>query len=452
MGSPTSYTLADVARHSSPNDLWIVIEGNVYDVTDYCEDHPGGDEILRQFAGKNATTEFQDAGHSNDAYMRLKTLLVGSLESKNMPKDCTERDSCIVPIAVSDGDKNSIQEQTRIGKNAKKYGHLSSTMLAGGLAWLLYTLRQHDWHAIQGYLPQAQVSHVRSSGWIGYLGGFLTATTINIAAATFVSFKAKKTLLLRHRELEDYPRVRQHFLPLASKGSGIVSGKTQQFLTLADRQQIAPNVYRVRLQGDGLVIGLGQHLKLLAEIDGRVVQRSYTPVSPIGNSPEVDLIIKVYPKGQLGNYLLNLPLQSRVEIRGPLGRYSPNPAWKRIACIAGGTGISPIYQVMRDWPGEVTLLYGNETWEDILLREELEQLVLQSPGRVKVHHVLGQPKQDWKGLTGWITRAMIQDLLPKPSSSTGILVCGPDGMVRAIRGHLEAIHTDGEEKANVFVF
>ncbi|KAL2845871.1 hypothetical protein BJY01DRAFT_234780 [Aspergillus pseudoustus] len=437
MGSPTSYTLADVARHSSPDDLWIVIEGN-----DYREDHPGGDEILRQFAGKNATTEFQDAGHSNDAYMRLKTLLVGSLESKNMPKDFTERDSCIVPITVSHGDKNSTQEQTIIGQNTKQYGQLSSTMLAGGLAWLLYALRQQDWHAIQGYLPQAEVLRVPSSGWIVYLGGFLTATTINIAAATIVGFKAKKTILLRHRQLEDYPRVKQHFLPLASKGFGIVM----------DRQQITPSVYRVRLQGDTLVIGLGQHLKLLAEIDGAVVQRSYTPVSPIGNSAEVDLIIKVYPKGQLGNYLLNLPLQSRVEIRGPFGRYSPNPAWKRIACIAGGTGISPIYQVMRDWSGEVTLLYGNQTWEDILLREELEQLVLRSPGRVKVHHVLGQPKQDWKGLTGWITRAMVQDLLPKPSSSTGILVCGPDGLVRAIRGHFEAIHTDGEEKANVFVF
>ncbi|KAL4811866.1 hypothetical protein BDW67DRAFT_189237 [Aspergillus spinulosporus] len=452
MASSASITLAEVARHSSPNDLWIVIEGNVYDVTGYREDHPGGDEILRQFAGKDATIEFQDAGHSNDAYMKLNTLLVGSLQSKTIPENQTEENSRIVSIAVSDRGKIPTQRQTRNGTGTQKHGQLSSILLAGGLALLLSTLKQHSWQPIQGYLSQAQDLRHQSSGWIGFLGGFLTATTITTAAATFVGLKAKKTILLRHRELEDYPRVKQHYLPLPPKGSGTGSEKTQQFLTLADRQCIAPNVYKVRLQGDGLVIGLGQHLKILAEIDGRIIQRSYTPVSPIGSSPTVDLIIKVYPKGQLSNYLLNLPLQSRVEIRGPFGRYSPNPTWKRIACIAGGTGISPIYQVMRDWPGEITLLYGNETWEDILLRDELEQLVLQSPGRVQVYHVLGQPKPDWKGLTGWITQAMIQDLLPKPSSSTGFLVCGPDGMVRAIRGHFEAIDANGEEKANVFVF
>ncbi|KAL4882126.1 hypothetical protein BJY04DRAFT_217449 [Aspergillus karnatakaensis] len=452
MGSQTTYTLADVACHRSPDDLWIVIEGNVYDVTDYSQDHPGGDEILRHFAGNDATAEFQDAGHSSDAYTRLKGLLVGSLESKDRPGDLIETDSFVMPITVSNGVKRSAQEQTTIGKHTKGYGHLGSTMLAGGLTWLLYALTQHNWHVIKSYSPQGEIFPIRPTGWVGYLGGFFTATTINLAAATIVGFKAKKLILRRHRELEDYPRVKQHSLPLTSTGSEIVSGKAQQFLTLVDRQQIAPNVYRVRLQGASLVIVLGQHLKLLAEIDGGVVQRSYTPVTPIGNSTEVELIIKVYPKGQLGNYLLNLPLQSPVEIRGPFGRYSPNPAWKRLACIAGGTGITPIYQVMRDWPGEVTLLYGNETWEEILLREELEQLVLQAPGRIKVHHVLGQPKPDWKGLTGWITRAMIQDLLPKPFSSTGILVCGPDGLVRAVRGHFEAIQTDGEEKANLFVF
>ncbi|KAL4769183.1 hypothetical protein BDW60DRAFT_225206 [Aspergillus nidulans var. acristatus] len=452
MESPASITLAEVARHSSPNDLWIVIEGNVYDVTDYREDHPGGDEILRQFAGKDATTEFQDAGHSNDAFMKLKTLLVGNLQSKTIPENKTEESSRIVSIAVSDGGKITTQRQTMNGKDTPKHGQFSSILLTGGLALLLYALKQQSWQPIQAYLSQGQVLRVQSSGWIGYLGGFLTATTINTAAATFVGFKARKTLLLRHRELEDYPRVKQHYLPLPPRGSSTSGGKTRQFLTLVDRQRIAPNVYKVRLQGDGLEIGLGQHLKILAEIDGRTIQRSYTPVSPVGNSPRVDLIIKVYPKGQLGNYLLNLPLQSRVEIRGPFGRYSPSPTWKRIACIAGGTGISPIYQVMRDWPGEITLLYGNETWEDILLREELEQMVLQSPGRIKVHHVLGQPTPDWKGLTGWITRAMIQDLLPEPSSSTGFLVCGPDGMVRAIRGHFEAINANGEEKTNVFVF
>lgn len=423
---------------------------SVYDVTDYREDHPGGDEILRHFAGKDATTDFVDAGHSSDAYTKLKTLHVGRLSSGDRAQTTPKAKAAVTEIAGVNRDTNS-RNQTAQTKHCKaEYSSLRRVIkgfLWGGPILLLYAFNGYSWHGPQSphLRPQPQ------NGWTSYMGGFLTATAINIVAATMFALRAKRDLLQRHSELEEYPRVRRTALPIRPQGYRGDTIERRQLATLVDRQRIAPRVYRMRLEGNGLAIGVGQHVKILAEIDGTTVQRSYSPVYPVGRQKEVDLIIKIYPNGRLGNYLLNLPLHSRVEVRGPFGRYAPNPAWKSIACIAGGTGITPIYQVMRDWPGEVALLYGSEAWEDIILRDELDELVHQSRGRIRVHHVLHRQDSSWNGLTGLISEGMIRELLPKPAASTGFLVCGADAMVRAIRGHLDAIQA-ASEKADVFIF
>jgi len=53
-----SFTLEEVAKHSSEGDSWIVIDGKVYDVSKFAKVHPGGAGILRLYAGKDATNEF----------------------------------------------------------------------------------------------------------------------------------------------------------------------------------------------------------------------------------------------------------------------------------------------------------------------------------------------------------------------------------------------------------
>ncbi len=68
-----------VARHVTRHDCWMVIEGKVYDVTKFLDEHPGGEDILIDSAGRDSTREFEDVGHSNEARSQLEELYVGEL-------------------------------------------------------------------------------------------------------------------------------------------------------------------------------------------------------------------------------------------------------------------------------------------------------------------------------------------------------------------------------------
>ncbi|PWN42963.1 cytochrome b5 [Ceraceosorus guamensis] len=73
-------TKAQLAEHASHKNLWIVISGQVYDVSKFMDEHPGGDEVLLCEAEKDATEAFEDVGHSDDARALLPPMLVGEIE------------------------------------------------------------------------------------------------------------------------------------------------------------------------------------------------------------------------------------------------------------------------------------------------------------------------------------------------------------------------------------
>ena len=85
-----TYTLSEVARHASKDDCWAIISDDVYDLTEFINRHPGGDEILRA-CGTDATTLFnsrqtQDGQwvgsgtpHSQAAQEQLAKLKIGTI-------------------------------------------------------------------------------------------------------------------------------------------------------------------------------------------------------------------------------------------------------------------------------------------------------------------------------------------------------------------------------------
>jgi len=76
------YTRDEVAKHDSRQDAWIIVEGKVYDITDYVDDHVGGLAILRN-AGGDATEGFKGPQHPSSVWETLDSFLIGTLvESK----------------------------------------------------------------------------------------------------------------------------------------------------------------------------------------------------------------------------------------------------------------------------------------------------------------------------------------------------------------------------------
>lgn len=72
------YTIDDVRQHNTLGDLWIIVDGNVYDITSFAGSHPGGEEILAEFAGTDCTETFRSI-HSTTARNMLAQYRIGVL-------------------------------------------------------------------------------------------------------------------------------------------------------------------------------------------------------------------------------------------------------------------------------------------------------------------------------------------------------------------------------------
>merc|ERR1712087_453880 len=73
------YTASEVASHNSTTDLWIIVDGKVYDVTEYVGEHPGGDAIAKN-AGGDATEGMHGPQHPSRVFDMLVDYHIGDLQ------------------------------------------------------------------------------------------------------------------------------------------------------------------------------------------------------------------------------------------------------------------------------------------------------------------------------------------------------------------------------------
>lgn len=223
--------------------------------------------------------------------------------------------------------------------------------------------------------------------------------------------------------------------------------------------------YRFALPKATDVLGLpiGQHIQISAEISGKEIMRSYTPTSSDDNVGYFDLLIKVctyaylpavfsthshsnatlwqaYEKGNISRYVSLLKIGDKIRVKGPKGQFNYTPFLSReIGMIAGGTGITPMVQIIRaalNNPLDETrlsLIYANVGLDDILLKEELDEFAEKYPSRFKVHYVLNNPPEVWTGSVGFVSKDQIEKLMPPAADDIKILMCGPPPMMTAMK-------------------
>ncbi|ORX99913.1 oxidoreductase [Basidiobolus meristosporus CBS 931.73] len=84
MTTPKHYTASEVATHSTEKSAWVCYKNKVYDVTSFLSSHPGGDDVILEYAGKDITKVLADIDiheHSEAAYEMLEDLCIGELPS-----------------------------------------------------------------------------------------------------------------------------------------------------------------------------------------------------------------------------------------------------------------------------------------------------------------------------------------------------------------------------------
>jgi len=179
----------------------------------------------------------------------------------------------------------------------------------------------------------------------------------------------------------------------------------------------AADSYKFALPRSTDVLGLpiGQHIQFSAKISGVDVVRSYTPIS----SDETDrgsfsMLVKSYPAGSISKHIASLKVGQSIRTKGPKGQFVYRPGLVReFGMIAGGTGLAPMLQIIKaiirnpEDKTEVDFIFANVNMEDILLKDELDELA-RTHRNFRVHYVLNNPPEGWKGGVGFVTEDMIK--------------------------------------------
>ncbi|KAF8403472.1 hypothetical protein HHK36_011576 [Tetracentron sinense] len=238
---------------------------------------------------------------------------------------------------------------------------------------------------------------------------------------------------------------------LSKKPKGCLDPENFKEFKLVKRTQLSHNVaeFRFALPTPTSVLGLpiGQHISCRGKDSlGEEIIKPYTPTTLDSDVGYFELVIKMYPQGRMSHHFREMREGDYMAVKGPKGRFKYQPGQVRaFGMLAGGSGITPMFQVARailENPKDNTkvhLIYANVTFEDILLKEELDGLAHNYPDCFKVFYVLNQPPEVWNGGVGFVSKEMIQTHCPAPAPDIQVLRCGPPPMNKAMAAHLDGL-------------
>ncbi|KAI4109769.1 MAG: hypothetical protein LQ339_001553 [Xanthoria mediterranea] len=138
MSETQEMTFSDVAEHNSKKDLFIVVHDKVYDATAFVDEHPGGEEVLLDVGGQDATEAFEDVGHSDEARQILEGMEKAKL--KRVPGDPEPHAD---PSSASKADSPATSPSGGSGADSSMgLAFYALVLLGGGLAFGAYKYLQ----------------------------------------------------------------------------------------------------------------------------------------------------------------------------------------------------------------------------------------------------------------------------------------------------------------------
>jgi ferredoxin-NADP reductase len=184
----------------------------------------------------------------------------------------------------------------------------------------------------------------------------------------------------------------------------------------------------------------GQHVdvRLTAE-DGYQAQRSYS----IASAPEdsrLALTVERLEDGEVSPYLVDeLRPADGLELRGPIGGYFvwDVDAGGPLFLLGGGSGVVPLMAMARHRAATgrnvpARLLYSSRSLDDVIYRNELDELAARSDGFELVHTLTREQPPGWKGYARRVDAEMLAEVAWPATEGPTAFVCGPTAFVESI--------------------
>src|SRR6266496_2262633 len=204
----------------------------------------------------------------------------------------------------------------------------------------------------------------------------------------------------------------------------------------------------------------GQHVdvRLTAE-DGYQAERSYSIASPPEQAPRVTLTVERLDDGEVSPYLTEeLRIGDKLELRGPIGGYF---VWEAqmggpLLLVAGGSGIVPLMAMLRHRAAASStvatrLLYSSRSLEDVIYRDELDELMKSSTMLEVVQTLTRAQPPGWTGYARRIDTQMLREVAWPVEQRPLAFICGPTPFVETAAASLvELGHEPGLIKTERF--
>ncbi|KAK6948495.1 hypothetical protein Daesc_010262 [Daldinia eschscholtzii] len=218
-------------------------------------------------------------------------------------------------------------------------------------------------------------------------------------------------------------------------------------------------------QTSGLPIGQHLMMRLRDPVTREAIIRSYTPISEVTEKGKLHVLIKIYydipgrKGGKMTQALDSIPIGHFVDFKGPVGKFEylgrglcsiqgQRRTVKRFVMICGGSGITPIFQVLRavltdrEDPTTCLVIDGNRVEQDILCKADIDGMVADNKSKCRLLYTLSRPEPSWAGLKGRINKELLEKEIGTCRSTNGedlVLVCGPEPLEESVHSILKEL-------------
>ncbi|XP_065690755.2 cytochrome b5 reductase 4 isoform X2 [Patagioenas fasciata] len=442
-GRLVEVTEDELAKHNKKEDCWICIRGFVYNVTPYMEYHPGGEDELMKAAGTDGTDLFDQVHRWVNYESMLKECLVGRMAVKPIaaPKE--------ISSTLSEEKKQlngMLSEKGVLGASAKDLMLSYDWFQTDSLITIVIYTKKKDLSA-ELVIVDCQDNRLRGEIIIddhSYLVEVDLYHAVQEDLAVNITEKIGKVeIILKKNDNIHWKMLGQ---PMENHNTFIKRtdrGLFYRKCKLVSKTEVTHDTKLFCLmlpKSTHLHVPTGQHVYLKQIIAGTEVVKPYTPVLPFlpldfkepscRDGAHIYLMIKIYSCGPFTQALEHLQVGDYISVSNPEGNFKKSQVQtsEDLFLLAAGTGFTPMVKLLDFALTEVSclrtvkLIFFNKTEDDILWRNQLEQLALKDK-RFEVKFILSQPTKDWMGKEGKISSSLLSEFVKRSSKYSKVLIC-----------------------------